>query len=609
MQAIVRLIILLIFSFSIFNSLAQQDTVRQLNEVVIQGNRIQPVFNELSASVIVISPSDIKKSPAISIADLLHYQAGVDIRQRGANGVQADAGIRGSTFEQVLILINGVKMSDPQTGHHALNLPVDIENIERIEILKGPAARVFGQNAFAGAINIITKNPDQSFLKVRALAGDYGLGGGRFSVAMKNEKAAHYFSAGRDFSAGYKYNTDYVMNNFFYQSELKTDKGKVNIMGGFTDRAFGANGFYAQPINTDQYEEIQTSIAAISYQKKVNDRQTLNHRLYWRRNQDKYLFLRNNPPFYRNLHLSNVIGYELNTTIKNSLGITGLGIDVNSVWLSSNNLGQRQRTVVTFFAEHRFSFLNDRLDFTPGFQLNYYSDFGLNAFPGAELGYKLTDKLKMFGTVGYTYRVPSYTDLYYKDPANLGNANLKPEYAIAYEAGLKLFDIEWLSGQVSYFYRQGNQIIDYVKNNSTDPWQAQNLVNINAQGVDANIAITPNEWLKKLTVGYTSVSATKGQETNFSKYALDNLANQFTANLLLQYTDKLYHSINYRYSDRVALANYWVIDTRIGWQEDKWSVFIDATNLFDATYTETNLVVMPGRWIKGGISYTFFPNN
>lgn len=609
MQAIVRLFILLIFSFSIFNSFAQQDTVRQLNEVVIQGNRIQPAFNELSASVIVISPSDIKKSPSISIADLLHYQAGVDIRQRGANGVQADAGIRGSTFEQVLILINGVKMSDPQTGHHALNLPVDIENIERIEILKGPAARVFGQNAFAGAINIITKNPDQSFLKVRALAGDYGLGGGRFSVAMKNEKAAHYFSAGRDFSAGYKYNTDYVMNNFFYQSELKTEKGKVNIMGGFTDRAFGANGFYAQPINTDQYEEVQTSIAAINYQKKVNANQTLNYRLYWRRNQDKYLFLRNNPPAYRNLHLSNVIGYELNTTIKNSLGITGLGIDVNSVWLSSNNLGQRQRTVATFFAEHRFSFLNDRLDFTPGFQLNYYSDFGLNAFPGAELGYKLTDKLKMFGTVGYTYRVPSYTDLYYKDPANLGNANLKPEYAIAYEAGFKLFDIEWLSGQASYFYRQGNQIIDYVKNNSTDPWQAENLVNINAQGVDANIAITPNEWLKKLTVGYTSVSATKGQETNFSKYALDNLANQFTANLLLQYTAKLYHSINYRYSDRVSLANYWVIDTRIGWQENKWSVFIDATNLFDATYTETNLVTMPGRWIKGGISYTFFPSN
>ncbi|NOS91994.1 MAG: TonB-dependent receptor [Cyclobacteriaceae bacterium] len=609
MQAIVRLFILLIFSFSIFNSFAQQDTVRQLNEVVIQGNRIQPAFNELSASVIVISPADIKKSPAISIADLLHYQAGVDIRQRGANGVQADASIRGSTFEQVLILINGVKMSDPQTGHHALNLPVDIDNIERIEILKGPAARVFGQNAFAGAINIITKNPNESFLKVRVLAGDYGLGGGRFSVAMKNEKAAHYFSAGRDFSTGYKYNTDYVMNNFFYQSELKTEKGKVNIMGGFTDRAFGANGFYAQPINTDQYEEVQTSVAAISYQKRVNTNQTLNHRLYWRRNQDKYLFLRYNPPFYRNLHLSNVMGYEFNTTIKNSLGITGLGIDVNSVWLSSNNLGQRQRTVTTFFAEHRFSFLNDRIDFTPGFQLNYYSDFGLNAFPGAELGYKLTDKLKMFGTVGYTYRVPSYTDLYYKGPSTNGNANLKPEYAIAYEAGLKLFDIDWLSSQASYFYREGNQIIDYVKNGLNDPWQSQNLVNINAQGVDANIAITPNEWLKKLCVGYTSVSATKGQQAIFSQYVLDNLANQFTANLLLQYTDKLYHSINYRYSDRVALANYWVIDTRIGWQEDKWSVFIDATNLFDTTYSETNLVTMPGRWIKGGISYTFFPSN
>ncbi|MCU0368575.1 MAG: TonB-dependent receptor plug domain-containing protein [Cyclobacteriaceae bacterium] len=257
------LFLLLLISFTNF---AQQDSTRVLENVTIQSNRIQTGFDETAASIIIISVAEIKQSPSLSVPDLLHYYAGVDIRQRGANGVQADAGIRGSTFDQVLILINGIKISDAQTGHHSLNLPVDIENIERIEILKGPAARIFGQNAFAGAINIITKSPTQQYVKVMTQAGDFGLGGFRVSAALGDKKEKHYVSASRDFSDGYQYNTDYEINNFFYQSEIETSLGKLNVLGGYTGRAFGANGFYAGPQFTDQYEEIQTSLAAVTLQ-------------------------------------------------------------------------------------------------------------------------------------------------------------------------------------------------------------------------------------------------------------------------------------------------------------------------------------------------------
>src|SRR5690606_17612932 len=136
------LLIAVIFLLTGLPLAAQQDTTRLLNEVPVYANRIQTGFNETSAHVMVIHAAQLQHTPVISVADALHYYADIDVRQRGANGVQADAGIRGSTFDQVLILINGIKISDMQTGHHSMNLPIDMDNVERIEILKGPAAQI-----------------------------------------------------------------------------------------------------------------------------------------------------------------------------------------------------------------------------------------------------------------------------------------------------------------------------------------------------------------------------------------------------------------------------------------------------------------------------------
>jgi iron complex outermembrane receptor protein len=274
---------LLIVTISLLINLAavaQQDTMRLLNEVPVYANRIQTGFNETSASVIVINAAQLQHTPAISVADALHYYAGVDMRQRGANGVQADAGIRGSTFDQVLILINGIKISDMQTGHHSMNLPIDMDNVERIEILKGPAARVFGQNAFAGAINIITKNPEETFVKLQAVGGENGLGGGRLSASLYENGVGHYLSASRDFSDGYKYNTDYVISNYFYQAGWQNAIGKFSLLTGLADRSFGANGFYASAAFQDQYESVQTSLTALSLQTNPREHIRVDHRLY-----------------------------------------------------------------------------------------------------------------------------------------------------------------------------------------------------------------------------------------------------------------------------------------------------------------------------------------
>lgn len=606
-----RLSFLFASFFLSFSLSAQLDSVRMLGEVYIRANRIQTGFNETSATVIVLSGEQIKAAPVLSIPDVLHYLAGVDIRQRGANGVQADAGIRGSTFDQVLILVNGIKISDMQTGHHSLNLPVDIENVERIEVLKGPAARVFGQNAFAGAINIITKNPEESFLKLQAVAGENGLGGGRIAAAVNNNGVLHYASASRDFSDGYKYNTDYVISNYFYQASVNTAAGRVGILAGLTDRSFGANGFYASPDYQDQFESVQTSLVALSLQHRHDpDKFRSESRLYWRRNEDEYVFVRRNPSLYRNLHVNSTWGYEWNAAWTHKLGITGLGADVNHLKLTSNNLGNRSRSVATIFAEHRVELLNNKLDITPGVQLNYYSDFGTVFLPGADVGYILHRLVKAYANWGYTYRVPTYTDLYYSDPVNEGNPNLKPEYAQSYEAGLRFFNTSGLNMQASYFRRDGRRIIDWTRETPIDRWRPDNLIGVTMQGLDfsANWQIE-SKVLQLINVGYTYIDAEKISDLTFSRYALENLRHQVVTAVALRYGPKLRHSVMFRYCDRVNLPDYTVTDTRFSFTSEKLTVFADITNIFDKPYRETNLVELPGRWIKAGLVYQVCMNN
>ena len=371
----------------------QADSLKtiQLDSIVIQGNRISFPFQESSRNISLILRDEISDQPIQSIPELLTYVSGVDIRQRGPMGVQSDIGIRGGSFEQTLILVNGMKMIDPQTGHHMLNLPMNFDNIERIEVLKGPGARIYGQNAFSGAVNFITEIPQKS-LKATIYGGDHKLYGGSFSLSLPIKKYNQYISFSRNASEGYRYNTDFSVNNLLYQSSIKINSSELDFLGGFTDRAFGANGFYASPDFTEQYEEVQTGFVSLGYKKKSGSFM-YNPRVYWRNNTDNYYFLRDNPEFYENLHTTNVAGLELNSNWENTLGVSGFGFEIRTErihgdWVrdgisSKSILDGFHRNNLGFFAEHKFRF-RDKLDITPGLYLSNYSDFGWSYFPGIE---------------------------------------------------------------------------------------------------------------------------------------------------------------------------------------------------------------------------------
>lgn len=630
MRGILLLLSMLLLVTTASAQMEGDSTQVKIDEVVILANRIQLPASENSRTINIISRQQIESAPVQSVAQVLQYVAGIDVRQRGVHGVQADVSIRGGTFDQVLILINGIKMADPQTGHHTLNLPLNMENIERIEILKGPAARIFGANAFAGAINIVTRTPDEAFITINAEGGQNGLGGINVSASLPKGKLKQYISVGRQFSDGYRHNTDYDISNYLYQSEYKIDGSqKLEILGSFTERSFGANSFYGNntPFWSNQYEEVQTSLLNVGY-KKVKDNFAINTRINWRRNQDEYLLIRNDANFYRNLHISNVINLESHADFYSKAGTTGIGVEISQMYLRSNNLGKHDRSTATLFLEHRLSLLDNKLDITPGVSVSYYSDFGTHFFPGVDVGYAVSNGIKIFGNTGYTWRIPTFTDLFYEDSANLGNEDLQPESALSYEAGIK-YDKNGVRANLSWFMRDGTDLIDWTRLADTLKWQPSNIANLTMKGFDVNLNYSPryltksNFSVKNISIGYTYIDAEVPElETGLSRYVLENLNHQFSLGLDFQLISKLNLGFRYRFVDRVSeddnpdntivlgdglnrLDGYSVMDGKITWQEKNYSIYIAANNLGNTKYLETNLVEMPGRWIYGGVKLRF----
>ena len=320
-----------------------------------------------------------------------------------------------------------------------------------------------------------------------------------------------------------------------------------------------------------------------------------------------YVFVRNNPSIYRNLHKTNKVGAEVNASYKSKLGVTGFGVDVAKVFLSSNNLGQRDRETITLFLEHRFKFLDDKFDVTPGIGANYFSDFDFHVFPGIDLGYEINDNIKVYGNIGYTYRIPTYTDLYYSDRTTIGDENLEAEEAISEEVGLK-YNVNNFNATFAIFNRDSSNLIDYVKENEDDRWQATNIRDLNTIGfeIDADYSFIVMDFNQKIKVGYTFIDdEVKDLDIDFSRYSINSLKHHFTSTFNSQFVKNLSQSIVYKYAERTSGESYSVVDASVTLSINNLEVSAIANNIFNKEYTETNLVPMPKGNMLFGLKYRF----
>ena len=374
----------------------------------------------------------------------------------------------------------------------------------------------------------------------------------------------------------------------------------------FSDRKFGANGFYANPSATEQYEETQASLVAFSstYNKK---KWVFKPKVFWRRGQDTYEYIRGKPEIYRNLHITNKYGFSFDASYSWDKAETGFGVDLSKVSIVSNNLGDHQRTKLNIFFEHRLRLINNLLDISPGFAINYFSDFNWHFFPGLDMGLELNKNFRLYTTVGYTYRTPTYTDLYYQDPTTKGNKNLKPEEAFTKEVGVRFLKKNF-SVLFALYNRESKNLIDYIKESEEDLWQANNIREINSKGFDFEFFFPFNNIsnLSSFKLGYSYLQNNlKNIDYSFSKY----LINSSTKHQLVgTYRTKLFKTINsstvFKFIERYNNESYSIIDLffQYGFKKIKLDLFIN--NLFNIEYSETNLVPMPKRNFLFGINYS-----
>ena len=597
---------LVLFTLAAKAQRTQQQT-DSLKEVIVTSSRIDLPFDKNSRTIQIVTASDIKKSGVTNVADALQQVAGVDVRRQGVNGMQADLYIRGGSFDQTLLLIDGIKVDDAQTGHHTLNLALPIEVIERIEIIKGPAARIFGQNAFSGAVNIVTKNAPQNTVVAKLQTGSYGQFLAEATGSINLENSSHIVHFSKNFSEGYRENTDFDNVNIFVKSQFNKNKLPINLIASHSEKKFGANGFYGIPSATRQYEETQASLVGFSTVIEKGNF-TWKPRVYWRRNQDEYIYVRENPSSYRNLHLTNKVAAELNGSYSSSIGVTGFGLEFSKYFISSNRLGDNQREIATLFLEHRFQFLDDKLDITPGIAASYFSDFDNKLFPGIDVGFKISDDFRVYGNIGYTYRVPTYTDLYYIGPQAIGNPNLQAEDALAQEVGIR-WNANRFRLSLAGFNRDSHNLIDYVRVNSTDlVFSPQNIQDVNTKGFETQFDYNFkfNNLDQKINFGYTfSDDEIKKTAAVESRYSINSLKHQMVGSYQMQWFKDFSNSIAYRYMERTSGVSYNVVDLSAAYKIQELELSVYANNIFNTDYSESSLIPMPKGNLLFGLKYTF----
>ena len=589
--------------------IAQEENVPcyTLDPVVVTGSRIPQHLSKIGQSVSIISREEIEVLPVDNIADLLEYVSGVDVRQRGAHGVQADVAIRGGLFEQTLILVDGVNVSDSQTGHHNLDLPVNLEDIERIEVLKGPGARIYGHNAMAGVINIITRDVDQSAVGGYAKYGDYDYYDLGAHGALKTGDISNRVSVSRRSSTGHveNKNTDFDINTLAYKGAISRGNHKVQVGLGYTDKDFGAYRFYSDTY-PNQRERTETLLAYSTAHLKMVDLE-VTPRMFWRRHNDDFK-IEIGGKWHRNEHRTDAYGVQLGSRFESELGSTALGGEIAFETLQSTNLGDHGRKRSGVFLEHKF-YPVERLTFGLGASAMKYSDWGWEYWPGAELNVELMDGFNWFASSGRSFRIPTYTELYYYTPANQGNSDLKPERAWTYETGIRWRE-KGVGASCSLFFRDAENLIDWSRASDQDPWKARNIAESRTQGFELGLDFYPEAFfstafVSAVNIAYTYLDSDWDTGGLDSKYVLDHLRHQLHGSIILDWFDGLTHVVKARYEKRMVGDSHIVVDTRLACKLSAYEVFLEITNLFDEQYVESGFAPMPGRWIMVGVKLNF----
>lgn len=626
-----------------------------LDEVEVSAGQPLP-WSSLPFTISSIEQKDIAAAPATELDDLLEHLSGVDVRQRGPDGVQADISLNGGSFDQVLILLNGVNITDPQTGHYNLDIPVDLSQIKRIEVLRGSATGILGSSAFSGAINLITT---PSFTQ-KGVSGKAELGTGSFKrlhAAMELNHASDRLSltgtASLKTSDGYTTNTDYrIGNGTFLVGYQHPSKGKFLLQTGYRNKQFGANSFYSLSYPL-QFEATSTLYAALNWEKSTGHHY-LQAQVYHRRHHDRFELFRDNTnaaSWYtgHNYHLSDVSGAKFTLTRSNTHFYSLLGVELRNEHILSNVLGEaltrhipdpfddaavfskaKNRSTFSGITHQRIRF--DQLQGSLGTTVNVTPGIGLYWQGGVDASYQAQENTSVSVSLNRSLRLPTFTDLYYQSATQRSNPALRPEEAVTVNGQL-----EWRNNtsqlSIGGFHRWGKGLIDWIRHPDSLKWESRNLTNVQATGVSLEMGWHPNVkggWHSlikgchplSIVASYTLLFMDKSAQGYDSKYALDYLKHKLTlktTGILLETRQMGQVSVQvdagfycregtYSVPGSTGLKTYdpyWLADSRVKWTKKRIAVYVDAYNLFNVQYNDFGGLSQPGLNLRTGLSVSF----
>lgn len=607
----------------------------ELDEVVVTASKIALPINMAAKQVTVITSKEIERAPVRSIEDLLNYVAGIDILQRGPHGVQADISLRGGTFDQTAILLNGVNLTNPHTGHYNFDIPINLSDIERIEIVQGPSSLVYGASAFSGGVNIITKKDNESGFYTKLEGGMHGMFGADVRGSFANDKSTHSLSAGYKRSAGYIPNSDYNIYNLLWQSRFKVNGTNIDFQAGLNDKAYGANTFYTAAY-PNQYDDTQGLF--FSVKGESSGKIKITPHIYWSRHYDEFQLIREGTPdvpaWYtdHNYHRSDVFGMNLHLQYASQLGITSFGGEFRNEGILSNVLGNTidnpigkysksdNRTNISYFAEHNF--ILDRVTFSLGGLINYNTAVTdkFEFYPAINGSFRVNDKLNLYGSWNRASRMPTFTDLYYTTATHIGNSNLESELSEAFEVGAKLNNY-LISGSIAIFYMEGKNMIDWVKPSPDALWESTNHTQINKKGMDLNLTLNIKNWfginqpMNSLNAGLMLLDQERADDELISNYILNHLRHKLTVGLHHDLIKNLSVAWNFRWQkrngsyvsyidlqpgERVDYAPFSILDVQANYKLNNIDLFINANNIFNTKYVDLGNIPQPGFWLSGG---------
>lgn len=630
------------------DTVAKTDKELTLDEVSVTGSRAPMTRSQAARMVTVLDSKTIATAPAQSVNDLLKYAAGVDVRQRGPIGAQTDVSLRGGNYEQITILLNGINICDPQTGHNAFDFPVDISDIERIEVLEGPAGRVYGTSSLVGAINIVTKTQRKSSVGARVEGGSYGYANAAARANMASGRWNNQLSGSYTRSDGYSrnkagsLNADYKGGKAFYQGNYEDADVRVSWHAGMSTKDFGSNTFYSAKYD-DQFEHTFKTYTAIQAENKCG-RFHLKPSIYWNHSGDRFELCRGTEASVKyNYHRTDVYGVNLNAYFDWLAGRTAIGAELRNEDLVSTTLGEEletprhihgtdrdytkglNRTNVSLVVEHNIMLKRFTLSAGLVAVKNSWSEMNMRVYPGVDASYRIGDCWKVFASYNTSLRMPSATELYYSVGGHMADKRLKPEELSAVEGGVK-YARGGVQASASLYRNHCKNMIDWIRHTDEGPdapWQSVNFTKINAFGVQANVSldlkrIMPGQrLLRTLNVAYSYIDQQKDNANGIeSKYSLEYLRHKLVAGLQMNIWRYLDLGINYRYQERIGTYTdvdgqthdyepYGIIDARLSWNAPTYKVYLEANNLADKTYVDYGNVAQPGTWVMAGVAVNF----